>query len=139
MTNQKSIHHYILLGIITAYIMNWLIKYVETNFGEVYALVLACIFLLYILVFLFKPVHSFFSSKKYILRIYRNRKAIRSFPAMCKMYGFRIAWKDLFRKEERKPLFMRHELEGFLPDEETRKKSRKWSYEKLFRKVMKNK
>ena len=34
---------------------------------------------------------------------------------------------------------MRHELEGFLPDEETRKKSRKWSYEKLFRKVMKNK
>ena len=37
----------------------------------------------------------------YILGIWQKRKAIRYFPVMCKMYGFRVALGDLFRKGER--------------------------------------
>ena len=45
--------------------------------------------------------------------------------------------KPQFLRLKRKPLLMRHELERAFPDEETRRKSRKWPYKKLLKKVKK--
>lgn len=81
--------------------MDWIISYVDTTFGEIYAVVLAGIFLLYILVVLSKPVFDFLLNRGYILGVWQKRRTIRYFPVMCKMYGFKVALKDLFRKGER--------------------------------------
>ena len=99
---KNTTYYYISIGIIIGCFMDWILKYVEANFGEIYALLLAGIFILYVLVFLVRPVYTFFSGKKPLLGIWKRRKAIRHFPAMCKMYGFKKAWGNIFIGE-RKP------------------------------------
>ena len=69
------------------------------------------------------------------------RKKWRGLKIVYRIYkrnGFYSARNYLFSKE-REPLFMSHELISFLPNDETRKKARdkKWSREKLLRKVRK--
>ena len=117
------------------------VKALENHFGEPYATIVFWIFViggvsLGIRVFfnnLINPIIKHLKKKKYIVRLWEKLKRT---PEIYKKAGFCNTCRFLFSKE-REPLFMRHELEGFLPDEETRRKSRKWSREKLLRKIKK--